>query len=355
MKKSVGLPPKSYQSLLTDVARIYEDFQSSANSDWNKSSLLGNWKIGQRIVEVEQGSRERAGYGDRILKQLSQDLNRRFGKGFSDRNLRYMRRFYQFYKLSMINPELSWTHYRVLLLVEDPKKRRILETEAIRKGWSHRDLLLKAQAYVKRSSSSSSLFDSDLAMENEIVLLKRPILQLYTYRVAQNFSSNMERSVPYLDLGFDVKVEQLLGGSSEFSVGSIVSVKKVKRRYSFEKISGNKSLFTFKAFLEKVIDGDTLSVNIDLGFHVFIRQRLRLRALDAPELGTKKGIACKKFVESQLRDCPFILIKTYGSDKYDRYLVDVIYLKKEETISIVVKNGLFLNNELLEKGFAVPI
>ncbi|EPG65765.1 DUF1016 N-terminal domain-containing protein [Leptospira wolffii] len=352
---SPGLSPNTYQSLLTDVARIYEDFQSTANSDWNKSSLVGNWKIGQRIVEVEQGNRERAVYGDRILKQLSQDLNRRFGKGFSDRNLRYMRRFYQFYKLSSIHPELSWTHYRVLLLVEDSKTRGMLEKKAIAQGWSHRDLLLEAQATLKKSNGDSSASESEIAKEAEQGLLKRPVLGLYSYRLVQNFSSNLERSVPNLDLGFDVKIEHSLGGVSEFSIGSIVTVKKIKKRYSFERISGSKSLFAFKAFLEKVIDGDTISVNIDLGFHVFIRKRLRLRGLDAPELGTKKGVTCKKFVESQLRDCSFLLIKTYGSDKYDRYLADVIYLKKEEDTSIVIKDGLFLNNELLKKGFVVPV
>ncbi|MEI7013846.1 DUF1016 N-terminal domain-containing protein [Leptospira licerasiae] len=335
-----------------DVARIYEDFQSTANSDWNKSSLVGNWKIGQRIVEVEQGNRQRAGYGDRILRQLSLDLNRRFGKGFSDRNLRYMRRFYQFYKLGMINPELSWTHYRVLLLVEDSKTRGMLAKKAIAQGWSHRDLLLEAQATLKKSNGDSSASESEIAKEAEQGLLKRPVLGLYSYRLVQNFSSNLERSVPSLDLGFEVKIEQPLGDKTKFPVGSIVSVGKVKKGYSYRKISGNKSLFTFKAFLEKVVDGDTLSVNIDLGFHVFIRQRLRLRGLDAPELGTKKGIASKNFVESELENCPFLLIKTYGNDKYDRYLVDVIYLKNEKDVSAVIKDGLFLNNELLKKGFA---
>ncbi|KXZ24226.1 hypothetical protein AYB33_10615 [Leptospira santarosai] len=60
----------------------------------------------------------------------------------------------------------------------------------------------------------------------------------------------------------------------------------------------------------------------------------------------------KRFVESQLKDCPFLLIKTYGSDKYDRYLVDVIFLKNEKKVSNVMTNGLFLNQEILNRGFA---
>ncbi|EMK19052.1 PF06250 domain protein [Leptospira kirschneri serovar Bim str. 1051] len=355
---SLGLSQKSYRSLLTDISQIYESFQADANSDWNKISLVSYWKIGQRIVEVEQGNQERASYGHRVLIQLSKDLNKRFGKGFSDRNLRYMRRFFQFYKLGKIRPELSWTHYRVLLLVEDDEIRNGLEKEAIANGWSHRELLLKAQAVLrKRDSFATAETDSEFSEDGDkgISLLKRPILGLFTYRVIQNFSSNLEHSVPNLDLGFDVRIESVLGGKSKFPVGSIVSVHKNRKGYSFQKVSGNKLLYTYKAFLEKVVDGDTLLVTIDLGFHIFILQRLRLRSLDAPELGTKKGASSKKFVESQLKHCPFLLIKTYGSDKYDRYLVDVFYLKNEKDVSVVMQDGLFLNQEILNQGFADPI
>ena len=68
-----------------------------------------------------------------------------------------------------------------------------------------------------------------------------------------------------------------------------------------------------------------------MGFSIVIEQRLRLRGLDAPELGTgqgksplpplQKGVDAKRFVESRLKDCKFLIIKTHGSDKYDRYLV----------------------------------
>ncbi|EMJ90423.1 hypothetical protein B1J93_03195 [Leptospira kirschneri serovar Pomona] len=64
---SLGLSQKSHRSLLTDISQIYESFQADANSDWNKISLVSYWKIGQRIVEVEQGNQERASYGHRVL------------------------------------------------------------------------------------------------------------------------------------------------------------------------------------------------------------------------------------------------------------------------------------------------
>ncbi|AXR63480.1 PF06250 domain protein [Leptospira mayottensis 200901122] len=148
---SFGLSQKSYRLLLMDISQIYESFQSNPTSDWDKISLMSYWKIGQRIVEVEQG-KERASYGDRVLIQLFKDLNKRFGKGFSDRNLRYMRRFFQFYKLGKIRSELSWTHYKVLLLVEDYKIRNGLEKEAIAR--SHRELLLKTQSTLENRKTN---------------------------------------------------------------------------------------------------------------------------------------------------------------------------------------------------------
>ena len=65
------------------------------------------------------------------------------------------------------------------------------------------------------------------------------------------------------------------------------------------------------------------------------------------------GGTSKKFVESCLKDCRFLIIKTHGKDKYDRYLVDVFYKKDESDEDIVIKDGLFLNNELLVGNYAV--
>ena len=122
--------------------------------------------------------------------------------------------------------------------------------------------------------------------------------------------------------------------------------------YSFKINPNRKDLYTYKAYLDRVIDADTILVTIDLGFSVSIEQRLRLRGLDAAELNTPKGITSKKFVEASLKDCKFLIIKTHGKDKYDRYLVDVFYLKHEVDEEKVIQEGTFLNNELLTKNYA---
>ncbi len=93
-------------------------------------------------------------------------------------------------------------------------------------------------------------------------------------------------------------------------------------------------------------------VNIDLGFGNWMRQKLRLRGIDAPEISTQKGQKAKQFVEAVLKDIPFVIIKTHGSDKYDRYLVDIFYIVDEKNPQVVLEQGIFLNQQLLDLGLA---
>ena len=370
-KKPTGISTPTYNSILKDISQIYENAQSEGDGNWNKTTLFAHWKIGERIIEVEQGQKERAAYGDMVLKQLSKDLNRKFGKGFSDRNLRYMRKFYQLYKLKEVKTQLSWSHYRELLLVDDSAIRLKLENQSIAEGWSQLDLQKRVKQALAGKSQKS---DSEKQNESTPERLKRPLMRLYLYRVLQKFSSDLEQPVPNLDLGFSIRLkvnsnyaqkQTVLTELSKLKVGSVIESRKKGSSYYFEPVSSAKELFTYKAYLERVIDGDTLLVNIDLGFSVFIEQRLRLRGLDAPELGTsqgksplpplQKGVDAKKFVESRLKDCNFLIIKTHGSDKYDRYLVDVFYLKGEDNEDKILREGIFLNNELLEEKMALLV
>lgn len=80
------------------------------------------WEIGRLLVEDEQQGKERAEYGKYLLKEISQRLTEMFGKGFDERNLRNMRQFYLAFPIrNALRTELSWTHYRSLLRIENPK------------------------------------------------------------------------------------------------------------------------------------------------------------------------------------------------------------------------------------------
>ncbi|MCZ8237335.1 MAG: thermonuclease family protein [Leptospiraceae bacterium] len=129
-------------------------------------------------------------------------------------------------------------------------------------------------------------------------------------------------------------------------------MRKTRTSFHFTKVSSVRELYTYKAYLERVVDGDTLLVHIDLGFGIFIQQRLRLRGLDTSEIDSNDGQKAKKFVESELKNTDFLILKTHGSDIYDRYLVDVFYLKDEWKAERVIEHGNFLNNRLVQEGLA---
>lgn len=93
-KTSLEVAPAGYDALLGDVARVIEEARHAAARSVNAVMTTTYWLIGQRLVEEEQQGAPRAGYGERLLKRLSHDLSRRFGRGFSERNLEQMRAFY---------------------------------------------------------------------------------------------------------------------------------------------------------------------------------------------------------------------------------------------------------------------
>lgn len=98
------------------------------------------WKIGEKIVEA-QGGAERSKYGDGLIVSLSEKLTAEFGNGFTIRNLHAMRQFYmQFPNVHALRAHLTWTHYRSLIRVENPKAREVYMNEAADNAWSTRFL-----------------------------------------------------------------------------------------------------------------------------------------------------------------------------------------------------------------------
>ena len=128
-------------SLVQDIKTIWLSARHKAYSQVNRALIDAYWHIGQRIVLEEQKGEDRARYGAFLLRELAQRLTQILGRGLDERDLRQMRQFYLcFTNRDVIRPELSWTHYRLLLRVEDPAARAYYAKEAAEQGWGTRHL-----------------------------------------------------------------------------------------------------------------------------------------------------------------------------------------------------------------------
>lgn len=133
-------------SLLKDMCGIIESAQETAYKAVNTALIQRNWLIGYRIAEEELQGDERSEYGVKIIKGLSKELTKLYGKGYDRSNLYHCLRFYKTFPgivdtlCRQSGSVLSWSHYRVLLQVEDKKARDWYEKEALEQTWGVRTL-----------------------------------------------------------------------------------------------------------------------------------------------------------------------------------------------------------------------
>ncbi len=153
------------------ILEILANARDRALHSVNAAMVSAYWEIGREIVEEEQRGSTRAEYGTQLLQQIARQLTADFGKGFGERNLRYIRQFYLTYADRMppirhslsseslpmaeaqhaghsepgerprpLSTDLSWTHYRVLIGVANQDARSFYEVECAKAGWSVREL-----------------------------------------------------------------------------------------------------------------------------------------------------------------------------------------------------------------------
>ena len=149
--------------LASQVAQIIREARQTAYRAVNFTMVLAYWNIGKLIVEDELHW-ERADYGKAVLRNLSQRLTKEFGKGFDERELRKMCQFYRCFEIrDTLRPELSWSHYRRLISVENSDARMWYMNEAADSVWSTRQL---------DRQISTLYYDRLLASQNKQVVIR---------------------------------------------------------------------------------------------------------------------------------------------------------------------------------------
>jgi len=217
--KKIGID--DYKNLLVDVSNIITHGRVVAVRQINTAQVVTYWLIGKRIVEFYQQGRERAGYGERILGKLADDLIMRYGKGFSQRNLEMMRLFYLEYQIAQTVSaqldndvvftqalyakfKLSWSHYCELLKEDNLSARSFYEIEAFENGWSMRELRRQMDSllYERLCLSKNKKKLKELACKGQIIekpqdIVKEPyILEFLGLKEEKEYTeSDLEQAV----------------------------------------------------------------------------------------------------------------------------------------------------------------
>lgn len=152
-----------------EIKSILESARNQVYSAANSAMVQAYWSIGKSIAE-QQGKSERAEYGKQLLQELSKQLTRDFGKGFTASNLRNMRQFYlTFPNRYALRSNLSWTHYRMLMRVENEQARNFYLEECEKANWSTRQLERQINSFFYERILSSH---NKEAVSSEILALE---------------------------------------------------------------------------------------------------------------------------------------------------------------------------------------
>jgi predicted nuclease of restriction endonuclease-like (RecB) superfamily len=219
---------------IQEIKQILAQARQKAYQAINTVMVLAYWQIGEKIVLEEQNGQDRATYGKAIIKTIASELSTEFGKGFSERSIRNFRQFYLTFpaieKWQTVSAKLNWSHFQLVLKVNDEKARQYYLTEAAQNMWSVRTLdrnistlyyhrLLSSQLkepVIKEMTEKTRALQQDAFefIKNPTVLefLNLPNNLGYTEKVLENaLINNLKKFILELGKGFAfVERQQLI-------------------------------------------------------------------------------------------------------------------------------------------------
>jgi endonuclease YncB( thermonuclease family) len=386
--KTMEIVLNNYTKVLAEVKKQIALAQLNIAEAVIREKVVLYWNIGRIITDhlnEERADGNKSGYGRHLIKQLSADI------GFEERTIYRVQNFYQTYSQLPAENGIDWSHYRLLATINDEDKRKCLENLTIEKNLSVKELEQEAKELKSVGEVEVQNFASPLRPS-------RGTLWTYKLKKLDGVAGFKKENLPILlDCGFHIfKTIEIASNSNtichpELVSGSkfllqekmlkqvqhdkiicetnffknaeeidemIVEVVKNGDKYSFKKSDvKNKNTNTYKAYIERVVDGDTLRVILDLGFGLFHREILRLKGIDSPEMSTEEGQASKQGLQKILSGIEFVVVKTIKTDIYGRYVADVFLpIRRDTTCGVstttdeqdITGNGKYLNQLLLD-------
>jgi len=243
------LPMQLSPTFFLEIKQIFQVARQKTFSLVNRAMINAYWEIGRRILEEEQKGQDRAQYGAFLLRELAVRLTEEFGKGFDERELRRMRQFYQYFPLrDALRPELTWTHYRLILRQDTPEARAYYIKEAAEQSWGTRQLERNIQSKYYERLLSTQGHPRTLPGEDQPGnlsagdLLKDPyVLEFLGMDIPSSFSeSDLESAI----LGNLQRVLLELGRGFAF-VGRQYSIKTETKQFYIDLVFYNFILKTF--------------------------------------------------------------------------------------------------------------
>jgi predicted nuclease of restriction endonuclease-like (RecB) superfamily len=175
MENKIDVLTGGYQNLVSQISETYSNGYRRAVAAVNSNMIETYWKIGEQIVEFEQGGKIKAEYGKALLPNLSKDLTRSIGKGFSLSNLKRMRQLYVVYPIgATVSHQLSWSIYVELLKIDDPLERSFYEKQTIIENWNVRELIRQKQTSLFLRLAASKDKDGILLLAKQGQIVKQP-------------------------------------------------------------------------------------------------------------------------------------------------------------------------------------
>lgn len=296
---------KNYEKLLTKIQQKIATAKENIVRNVNRQKVVMSWEIG-REIDSHLAGLDKPEYGSELFTKLQQDTQ------IERSTLYQMHAFYKTYpKLPKPDKQLNWSHYRNLIAVKDNETRQQLEDLVVEKNLGSNRLKKEISAVKKKKITPKS---------TTIPQLKVKRGELFTY------TQNKEGE---LDLGFNIFLKTKTSTNPKPS-----------------------SDYTYIAKLQKVVDGDTLHVKLDLGFGITHREILRLAKINAAESDTSDGKKATTGLKKILKDVEFLIVRTNKTDIYGRYVADIFFNESggKQDPQKVAAEGIYLNQLLLNKA-----
>ncbi len=342
-KKPREITTKNYQDLLQKVQKQITETQNKIFQNTIRQKVEMAWEIG-KLVAQHLSNNSDSNYGKNLIKRLASDVN------IAEKTLYQMHNFYKTYKqLPANNTQLNWSHYRVLSSIKTKSKRKYFEDLTKKNSWNSSQLQLEISSANSSSSALETKDSSDILQTKKQQKLSFTRGKLFSYKISK---LGLEKRF-FLDCGFKIfrEIEESFANELHRE-GAIVTVEKNSSSYKIKKsnLKSSRQLHTYLARLERVVDGDTIHVILDLGFKIFHQEILRLAKINAPEISTNAGKKSKSELEKILKNNPLLIIKTNKTDIYGRYVADVFFAEENSTPKETANNGTYLNQLLLDRG-----